>query len=362
MDNVMNDQEPFPHIQFSEVKMHDEWDSSKAIPVLISMYWRGMYADLQALTDSVVDPNSLEEWLHTYEMYVRQTIPDFEIDITHYWDRIIQPVSLPFSGPYFWISHLSEAGTSDTGRIARKSAEEITAHARISSNQLRGYTSARIDGLPSLKDLGLLRVHDLSERNNYAMYCWLSDEDDTSPEIMHMLKPFNARKPATQYADAEQAIFSIVPESTRASTVICLRDVIVKIIPGPHVYTKTKKTYYTLSQYSIPPTNPISLNATVLGNAHLKSMATRIAIARCIFGMSMKEDAWLGAYYENGQLHVCSINHTAIFSNKSTQIPKELKSMSREDKAWLRALSNNTRITGETQSRVRLDQITSELI
>jgi hypothetical protein len=267
--------------------------------------------------------------------------------------------------PYFVITRVSEAGTSDTSRLVLPTENAFTGVmcASVTVDRLRRCTSARIDGLPALKDLGIMRIRDVSVSSGHVLYCWLyTDEDPEARPEMYTLRSFNARKPAEDHAQSEQCVNTLVPGASLASTVICLRDVIVKIIDA-HVYTKTKKTYYTLSQNPLPHTNALAeLGELAELPGALRARATRIAIARCIYGVHMKPGAWLGAYYDvGGEMHVASINHGPIFGSKTARIPETLTPLSREDRTWLRGLARDQHIVENTHARTRLDQLITEL-
>jgi hypothetical protein len=366
--------EPWPHRQFKAFNRYDLEPPNfiKAMQTIASMYWQGMEREFRNALE--ISGELTDTWAQSYVTYIQDSFPEFpEVTNTPGVSPKIpeipkismDAIHIPTTSPYFIITHVSEAGTSETGQVISADTESFDSalSARITADKLRDYTSARIEKLPSLKDLGILRVHDLDVYGGYTIYCWLYDDADATEDsdvkpVLHVLKPFNARKPAIQCSDAENAVYKIVPGQTRASTVICLEDVIVKINidADTHIFTKAKKTYYTLSLCPIPHVNPVHVDYAY---AHIdKSITTKTMIARYIFGVPSRDSLQLGAYYENGTLHVCSINNNSIYGNAQISC---IRSLDHDEKEWLRRLAREVSIISDNiQSHMNLDQLISE--
>ena len=369
--------EPWFDKQYYAFAVSDEidFDLLKALQCLALMYWKGMdsmYAKtIEEATGQEVILENDTDWINSYidHIITPQSIGALIIDVSDFQEHSETPCTnrLLFNDLYFTNS-VSESGTSETGKIITFNEVGLnnifqTVKPSLTFSELIKYTTARLNNLPVLKDLGILQIQDCTVQNDYPMYCWLEDCNDQDHYNLrydlrynrYLLIPFKTKQMAEAHARDFNNLHSLISDDPDASTtriyVICMRDMIVKITPDKRIYSKVKKTYYTIQK--MPEyLQPISANRNL--TKEQQQQCVRIIVAKELleldkkiycFGITTKNMIH-PMYYKNS-------HSEAMYSVPSPDL------LSKEDKDWLVGLKNH-KLMDAVGHRINYDRLITE--
>lgn len=378
------DKEPWFHKQYYAFECpytDDNFDLVKAIRCLALMYWKGMntsFVDIIGCsgTSNTINSDMDVDWINTYTDYVLSDSLDI-CNMPIYSDTPESPPvhRLLCNGSYF-INSISEHGTSETGKIINYSdigLNKISAdndfnellRSSLSFADLIKFTSARLPGIPVLKDLGILQIQDLSAESDYPLYCWL-------PERC-LLIPFKSKQMAEEVASDYNSISDMEGvegvegmegvedmegvEGVRGMRgmpcmhVICMRDVIVKITPDMRIYSKMKKTYYILQK--VPEyLQPLSATHTLTRSE--RQQCVRIMLAKQLLELDKK--CYCLGVNTRGEVRLMYFKNAQDLVAHNIPLPPNLLE---DDKSWLLQLGNHD-LMKNPRIRVNYNRLVTE--
>lgn len=338
------DKEPWFHKQYYAFECSytdDNFDPVKAMRCLALMYWKGMNTTFIDIVGTNMYVDMDVDWVNTYIDYIPN---DPLTTICNMPDHSGVSESAPMprllcNGSYF-INAVSEYGTSETGKIITYS--EIGLNNIFSDNEygtmlrsslsftdLIKFTNARLPGLPVLKDLGILQIQDLSVESDYPLYCWLPER--------YLLVPFKSKQIAEDIARDFNNMLDMLDVSGASNipgiSNICMRDAIVKITPDRRIYSKMKKTYYTLQKVH-EYLQPILATHTLTRSE--EQQCVRIMLVKQILELDKK--CYCLGINTRGEVRLMYFKNAQGLAAHNMPLPPNLLE---EDKAWLLGLSKH---------------------
>jgi hypothetical protein len=320
-----------------------------ALKCLALMYWKGMddaFAGIiREQTGQTLVPLATDvDWLSAYSEHIlgESSAP-------------VDPLTPPappapvayvraMSHGIYFTNVVSESGTSETGKIITlgdvglNDIQACGLGATISFSELIKFTTSRLPNLPALKNLGILQVQ------NTSLLCWIPDPEPTRCAIA----PFRTRQLAQDHAQDHNNLHALASPTgitINGMHVICLRDMIVKITPDQRIYSKVKKTYYTIVHY------PEYMQPAIVN--YNNPLHLPILLAERILNLSGKYGVGMTAQGTFAPML------RLPGERASTRMPRTL---SVPVKDWLRGIKNNELINSNPKWRVNYDCLTTEFL